>query len=65
MERIKISLAAARVNANMTQKEVSRIIHTSNKTLANWETGKSKPSFSSLNMLSQLYKIPVDNIFIP
>lgn len=62
--KIRISLAAARVNAGMSQYEAAHTLHISNKTLINWEKGKSKPSFSSLTVLSQIYNIPVDYIDI-
>lgn len=56
----KISLAAARVNANMTQDDVSKIMHKSKKTIVNWEKGVFKPDVPSLDMLSRLYNIPID-----
>lgn len=61
---LKISLKAARVNANMTQDDVCKIMHITNRTLVNWETGKVNIPFISLTALSNLYKIPVDNIFL-
>ena len=64
-EAISISLAAARVNANMTQDDVAKALHVSNKTVGNWETGKVIPSFAVLNTLSGLYGIPMDNISLP
>lgn len=65
MEKLQISLAAARVNANMTQDDVARAMHVSKTTVLNWEKGKVMPSFATLNTLSSLYEIPVDNIFLP
>lgn len=65
METLKISLAAARVNANLTQDEVSRRLHVGKRTVVNWEKGKSTPSFIVLNALSNLYGIPIDNIILP
>lgn len=62
---IKISLAAARVNADMTQAEVAEKMHVSNKTVVNWENGISEPSFAAMNVLSDLYGIPMDNIRLP
>lgn len=58
----QISLAAARINAEMTQEYVSKKMHVSKRTIINWEKGKVKPSFSTLQMLSVLYDIPIDNI---
>lgn len=65
MSEIKISLAAARVNAKMTQEEVSKAMHISKNTIVNWESGKAKPSLASLTLMSQLYKMPIDNIYLP
>ena len=64
-EVIQISLAAARVNAKLTQEDVAKMMKIGKRTIINWEKGISIPSFSDINMLSQIYKIPVDNIFLP
>lgn len=64
MAEIKISLAAARVNAKMTQAEVARIMRVSKNTLIAWENGKHSPSAASLHMLSDIYKIPEDNFLL-
>lgn len=65
MDSLKISLAAARVNAGMTQAEVAGKMGVSKKTIINWEKGVVKPSFANLYTLSSLYRIPQDNIFCP
>lgn len=65
MEKLQISLAAARVNAQMTQEDVAKRLHVGKRTIINWEKGISIPSFADINMLSQIYGIPVDNIFLP
>lgn len=64
-EVIQISLAAARVNAKLTQEDVAKRMKIGKRTIINWEKGASVPSFSDINMLSQIYGIPVDNIFLP
>lgn len=64
MQDIKITLAAARVNAKMTQAEVAEKMHVSKLTIINWENDRIIPSFASLQMLSSIYGIPVDNIFL-
>ena len=46
MSKLRISLAAARVNAEMTQEDVAREMHVSKNTVVNWEKGKSEPSVS-------------------
>lgn len=65
MERFQISLAAARVNANMTQEEVARAMGVSKTTVVNWEKGKIVPGIPQIEMMSRLYGIPQDFIFLP
>ncbi|MCR4739142.1 MAG: helix-turn-helix transcriptional regulator [Lachnospiraceae bacterium] len=65
-KEIRISLAAARVNAGMTQDYVSRILHVSKQTVVNWEKGKTEPKTSQAKQLSELYRLPYDVlIFLP
>ena len=65
METLQISLAAARVNARLTQEEVAKKMKISKNTLINWEKGKAEPTISQGRQLSLLYKISLDNIFLP
>ena len=65
VDKLQISLAAARVNAGMTQEEVSKRMQVSKQTIINWEKGKTIPRIPEMEMLSRLYKIPLDNIFLP
>lgn len=62
---LKISLAAARVNADMTQADVADILHIDKATLIKWEKGRVSPRASSLLALSKLYGISLDNIRLP
>ena len=59
----KITLAAARVNAGLTQKEAAKALCISNKTLGAWESGKSLPNAKYVGNLCELYGVPYDNIF--
>ena len=65
MAEIQISLAAARVNARLTQEEVAKRMKVSKRTIINWEKGIVIPSFANINTLSAIYEIPEDNIFLP
>lgn len=40
MAEIKISLAAARVNAGLTQSDVAQMLKVGKQTIVNWEKGK-------------------------
>ena len=62
---LQISLAAARVNAELTQDDVCEKLHVSKQTVVNWEKGKSTPNFATLNELARLYDIPLENIRLP
>lgn len=62
---LQISLAAARVNAGLTQDDVAEKLHVSKQTVVNWEKGKSTPNFATLNELARLYNIPLENIRLP
>lgn len=63
--KLQISLAAARVNANLTQEEVAKAMHLSKNTIVNWEKGKSEPSVSQSRELEKLYNLSMDYIFLP
>ena len=62
---IQISLAAARVNAKMTQNEVAKALGVSNQTICHWENGKAEPTISQARELSELYGMDLDYIFLP
>ena len=62
MAEIKLNLKAARHNACLTQKEVTDILHISPNTLVNWENGKRKIDFGSLQRLCEIYQVPIENI---
>lgn len=59
---LQISMAAARVNAELTQNDVAKALNVSNKTVNNWEKGRVKPSLATMKVLSDLYGIPADCI---
>ena len=66
MEFPKISSAAARVNAEMTQEEVAEIMHVSKNTIINWEKGRVEVSFAILEyFLASIYNYPIDFISLP
>lgn len=65
MGDFRISIAAARVNSNLNQKEFAQKLGVSLSTVVNWEKGKTEPDASQLRMISQLSGIPMDVIFIP
>ncbi len=66
MDKIRISPAAARVNAGLTQDDVAKALHVGKQTIVNWENGVSEPKISQGIQLSELYNMPLDCIiFLP
>jgi len=65
MQELQISLAAARVNAGMTQEDVARKMGVTKQTIVNWEKGRTAPGIPEMEMLSRIYNIPQDYIFLP
>lgn len=58
----KISLAAARKNANLTQEQSAKALDVSVSTIKNWEAGKSFPKQPMIEALCRLYDMPYDCI---
>lgn len=65
IEKPRITLAAARVNAGMNQREMAEYLGVDVSTITNWEKGKSEPSASQLRKISDVSMIPMDFIFVP
>lgn len=61
----KISLAAARVNAGLTIRDAATRLQISDKTLSNWETGKTAPNTDKLAQLLELYGAPLEVLILP
>lgn len=61
---MKISIAAARVNAGYTQKEAANLANISKKTLSAYEKGERLPKVDVLNTLCQIYGCSLDDIKI-
>ncbi len=65
VEKLQINLAAARVNAGLTQEDVAKKMNVTKQTIINWEKGRIIPGIPEIEMLSRIYDIPQDNIFLP
>lgn len=65
MNNYKISLAAARVNARMTQNDIAKKMHISKNTVINWEKGKVELKPAQFKMYCEIVKAPEDAISLP
>lgn len=61
----KISLRAARVNAEFTQDDVAKRTNKTKQTIVNWENGVTEIKYRDLQMLSDLYEMPIEFLRIP
>lgn len=59
----KITLKAARVNANLSQQEAARRIGVAASTIRNWEAGKTFPNQPKIEKMCEVYGIPFDILF--
>lgn len=61
----KITLKAARINAGKSQFAASEAVNVSEKTLSNWELGKTFPPADKFLRLCQFYQVEMTDIFLP
>lgn len=62
MNKLQISISAARENAQLTQLEVAKRMGVSKQTIVNWEKYRQTPSVKQAKELSLIFGIPLDNI---
>ena len=60
--KFKVKMAAARVNAGMTQQEFANVCGVRVETVNSWENGKTEPPASAVRKLSDASQIPMDFI---
>ncbi len=66
MSELKISLRAARVNADLTLDEAAKALHTTKQTLINYEKGETSPTVDKLIEMCHLYGVRMESIsFLP
>ncbi|MEC1386050.1 helix-turn-helix transcriptional regulator [Aerococcus viridans] len=58
-----MSLKVARVNVGFSSKEAAKAADVHYQTLSKYEKDSSDIPFSFLNELSNLYRVPINNIF--
>lgn len=65
LSRLKISLKAARANANLSQEDVAIALKKSKNTINNWENGRTEIDLGNLKELCNLYSVTIDDIRLP
>lgn len=64
-ENLRITLAAARVNAGLTQEDIAREMQISKQTVVNWEKGRVKPKVGQFELYCRICGVSPDFIFMP
>lgn len=59
----RISLKAARVNADLSQREAAKLLGVSTATLQNYEAGNTVPDILMSRKIEEVYHFPADYIF--
>lgn len=59
---MKISMAAARVDAKLTQKQMAEALGISKGTYANYENGKTKPTLEMAQKIAEVAGKELDQI---
>ena len=59
---IKITLAAARKNAGMTQHQLAETLGVCDSTVAHWESGRSLPNITYVTPLEEVLGMPIENV---
>lgn len=62
-ETVKNRLIALRIENDLTQTDVGKIVGKSKTTVATWEQGKSSPDIQTLYKLAQFYGKSLDYMF--
>ena len=55
-------LANLRKSKGLTQEDVAKQLHISNKTLSSWEKGRTTPDICALPALAEIYGVTIDEI---
>lgn len=62
MKKLRVSLKALRVNAGLTQAEMGTSLNVNKKTVAAWESGRTKPKTDKVDAICNLFGVSYDDI---
>ncbi len=62
MQLEQITLRSARINKNLRQTDVAKILGVNKKTVGSWESGKTKPGIKYIDPICELYGVNYNQI---
>lgn len=60
MAQFQERLKELRMEYGLTQKDLGKIVNTSNMEISHWENGHSEPSITQLILLSEYFEVSID-----
>lgn len=54
------NLKQLRISKNLSQKELAKILNTSNSSVCDWECGRAQPDIETLIEMSKYFDVSVD-----
>ena len=62
MNKLRITIKAARINAGLEQKEAAERIGVTNQTLINWEKGRTVPTIDYAIRMCEVYGVSLNDL---
>lgn len=56
-------LKELRKSKNLSQKELAKILHTTNSSVCDWECGRTEPNLDTVLKIAQFFEISTDFLF--
>ncbi len=61
---MQLTLKAWRINCGLSIEEVAKRMGKTERTIQNWENGKTIPDKANLDILAEIYQTSIDFIFL-
>lgn len=65
MEDLMLNLQALRALKDMTQEQLGTQLGVTKETIRSWEKGHTSPNMAQMKKISELFNVPIGNIFLP
>lgn len=62
MNKLRVTIKAARINAGLEQKEAAKRIGVTVQTLLNWEKGRTAPTIDLAIKMCEVYGVNLDDL---
>lgn len=56
-------LKELRQSKNLSQKDLAKILNTTNSSICDWECGRTEPNLTTINLIADYFDVSVDYLF--